>query len=124
MVYFLLILGFSYFYSTMQFNPVEVANNLKKNGGFVPGFRPGKPTADFIQKVLGKITFFGAIYLSVIAIAPNRDWCAGEQQLSGHRRHLRHHRRGRRAGDHQGHGGPDAHAALQGLPGIIEVYRI
>ena len=69
-VYFLLILGFSYFYSTMQFNPVEVANNLKKNGGFVPGFRPGKPTADFIQKVLGKITFFGAIYLSVIAIAP------------------------------------------------------
>ncbi|OUN06876.1 preprotein translocase subunit SecY [Flavonifractor sp. An92] len=69
-VYFLLILGFSYFYSTMQFNPVEVANNLKKNGGFVPGFRPGKPTADFISKVLGKITFFGAIYLSIIAIAP------------------------------------------------------
>lgn len=69
-VYFLLILGFSYFYSTMQFNPVEVANNLKKNGGFVPGFRPGKPTADFITKVLGKITFFGAIYLSIIAIAP------------------------------------------------------
>lgn len=69
-VYFLLILGFSYFYSTMQFNPVEVANNLKKNGGFVPGFRPGKPTADFISKVLNKITFFGAIYLSVVAIAP------------------------------------------------------
>ena len=69
-VYFLLILGFSYFYSTMQFNPIEVANNLKKNGGFIPGFRPGKPTADFIQKVLGKITFFGAIYLSIVAIAP------------------------------------------------------
>ena len=69
-VYFLLILGFSYFYSTMQFNPVEVANNLKKNGGFVPGFRPGKPTADFIHKVLGKITLFGALYLAVIAIAP------------------------------------------------------
>nr|WP_243152322.1 preprotein translocase subunit SecY [Pseudoflavonifractor sp. 524-17] len=69
-VYFLLILGFSYFYSTMQFNPVEVANNLKKNGGFVPGYRPGKPTADFITRVLNKITFFGAIYLSVIAIAP------------------------------------------------------
>ena len=69
-VYFLLILGFSYFYSTMQFNPIEVANNLKKNGGFVPGFRPGKPTADFIQKVLGKITFFGAIYLSIVAIVP------------------------------------------------------
>ena len=69
-IYFLLILGFSYFYSTMQFNPIEVANNLKKNGGFIPGFRPGKPTADFIQKVLSKITLFGAIYLSIIAIAP------------------------------------------------------
>ena len=69
-IYFLLILGFSYFYATMQFNPIEVANNLKKNGGFVPGFRPGRPTAEFIQKVLNKITFFGAIYLSIIAIAP------------------------------------------------------
>ena len=69
-IYFLLSLGFSYFYSTMQFNPIEVANNLKKNGGFIPGFRPGKPTADFIHKVLNKITLFGALYLSVIAIAP------------------------------------------------------
>ncbi|MEG1396266.1 MAG: preprotein translocase subunit SecY [Oscillospiraceae bacterium] len=70
LVYFLLIVGFSYFYSTIQFNPIEVANNLKKNGGFIPGFRPGKPTADFIHKVLGKITMFGALYLAVIAIAP------------------------------------------------------
>ncbi len=69
-VYFLLILAFSYFYSTMQFDPTEVANNLKSNGGFVPGFRPGKPTADFIRKVLSKITFFGAMFLSVIAILP------------------------------------------------------
>jgi preprotein translocase subunit SecY len=69
-VYFLLILGFSFFYATMQFNPIEVANNLKKNGGFVPGFRPGKPTADFIHKVLNKITLFGAIYLAVIALLP------------------------------------------------------
>ena len=69
-LYFLLIVGFSYFYATMQFNPIEVANNLKKNGGFIPGFRPGKPTADFISKVLSKITLFGAIYLSIIAIAP------------------------------------------------------
>ena len=68
--YFLLIVGFSYFYSSMSFSPVEVANNLKKNGGFVPGFRPGKPTADFITKVLNKITMFGALYLAVIAIAP------------------------------------------------------
>ena len=69
-VYFLLIVGFSFFYSTMQFNPVEVANNLKKNGGVIPGFRPGKPTADFIHKVLNKITMFGALYLAIIAIAP------------------------------------------------------
>ena len=69
-LYFLLIVGFSYFYATMQFNPVEVANNLKKNGGFIPGFRPGKPTADFIHKVLNKITMFGALYLAIIAIAP------------------------------------------------------
>lgn len=69
-VYFVLILGFSYFYSTMQFNPIEVANNLKKNGGFVPGFRPGKPTADFIFRVLNKITLFGALYLAIIALLP------------------------------------------------------
>ena len=69
-VYFLLILGFSYFYASMTFNPVEVSNNLKKNGGFVPGFRPGKPTADFIKRVLSKITLFGAIYLAIIALLP------------------------------------------------------
>lgn len=69
-IYFFLILGFSYFYSAIQFNPVEIANNLKKNGGFVPGFRPGKPTADFIAKVLNKITLFGAMFLAVIAILP------------------------------------------------------
>ena len=69
-IYFFLILGFSYFYSAIQFNPVEIANNLKKNGGFIPGFRPGKPTSDFITKVLNKITLFGAIYLSVVAILP------------------------------------------------------
>jgi len=69
-IYFLLILFFSYFYSTIQFNPIEVANNLKKNGGFIPGFRAGKPTSEFIQKVLTKVTLFGALYLSVVAIAP------------------------------------------------------
>ena len=69
-IYFLLILFFSYFYSTIQFNPVEVANNLKKNGGFIPGYRPGKPTSEFIQKVLNKITLFGALYLGIIACVP------------------------------------------------------
>ncbi len=69
-VYVLLIIFFSYFYSTIQFDPVEVSNNLKKNGGFIPGFRPGKPTADFFRKVLSKITLFGAIYLGIVAILP------------------------------------------------------
>ena len=68
--YFLMIIAFSYFYATIQFNPIEISNNLKKNGGFIPGFRPGKPTADFITKVLNKITMFGALYLSVVAILP------------------------------------------------------
>ncbi len=69
-IYFLLIIFFAYFYSTIQFNPIEVANNLKKNGGFIPGFRAGKPTSDFLQKVLNKITLFGAIYLGIIAVVP------------------------------------------------------
>ena len=69
-IYFLLIIMFSYFYATIQFNPVEVANNLKKNGGFIPGFRPGRPTAEFLAKVLSRLTFFGAIYLGIVAILP------------------------------------------------------
>ena len=54
----------------MQLNPIEVSNNLRKNGGYIPGFRPGKPTSDFIAKVLHKITLFGALYLAIIAIVP------------------------------------------------------
>ena len=69
-IYFLLIIFFAYFYSTIQFNPIEVANNLKKNGGYIPGFRPGKPTSEFIQRVLNKITLFGALYLGIIAVVP------------------------------------------------------
>ena len=69
-VYFLLIVMFSYFYNTIQFNPIEVANNLKKNGGFIPGFRPGKPTSDFLSKVVSRVTMFGALYLAVVALLP------------------------------------------------------
>ena len=69
-VYFLMIFFFSWFYSTIQYDPVEISNNLKKNGGFIPGFRPGKPTADFIKKVIGKIVIFGALYLGVVALLP------------------------------------------------------
>lgn len=69
-IYFLLIIFFAYFYSTIQFNPIEVSNNLRKNGGFIPGFRPGKPTSEFLQRVLTKITLFGAMYLAVVALSP------------------------------------------------------
>ena len=69
-IYFLMIFFFSWFYSTIQYDPVEISNNLKKNGGFIPGFRPGKPTAEFIQKVINKIVVFGAVYLGVVALLP------------------------------------------------------
>lgn len=69
-IYFLLIIAFAYFYSTIQFNPVEMANNLRKNGGAIPGIRPGKPTSDFISKILSRVTLLGALFLSVIAILP------------------------------------------------------
>ncbi len=70
LVYFLLIIAFSYFYTSIQFNPIEVANNLRKNGGFIPGFRPGRPTADFLARVLRRLTLFGAFYLGIVAILP------------------------------------------------------
>ncbi len=69
-VYGLMIFFFSWFYSTIQYDPVEISNNLKKNGGFIPGFRPGKPTADFIKRVIAKIVVFGAVYLAVVALMP------------------------------------------------------
>ena len=68
--YFLLIFFFSWFYASIQYDPVEISNNLKKNGGFIPGFRPGKPTADFIKKVINKIVVFGAVYLGIVALLP------------------------------------------------------
>ena len=69
-VYFLMIFFFSWFYSTIQYDPMEISNNLMKNGGFIPGFRPGKPTAQFIQKVINKIVVFGAVYLGIVAMLP------------------------------------------------------
>ena len=69
-VYFVMIFFFSWFYSTIQYDTVEIANNLKSNGGFIPGFRPGKPTADFIQKVINKIIVFGSVYLGIVALLP------------------------------------------------------
>ncbi len=70
LLYFLLIVFFTYFYTAIQFNPIEIANNMKRNGGFVPGIRPGRPTSDYISKVLTRITLTGALFLGVIAVLP------------------------------------------------------
>lgn len=69
-IYFLLIIAFNYFYVSIQYNTVEIANNLKKNNGAIPGYRPGKPTSDFIYNSLNKITLIGAIFLGIVAIFP------------------------------------------------------
>ena len=69
-IYFFMIFFFSWFYSTIQYDTVEIANNLKSNGGFIPGFRPGRPTAEFIQKVINKIIVFGSVYLGIVALLP------------------------------------------------------
>ncbi len=70
LVYLLLIVGFTFFYTFATFNPVEVSTNLKQNGGFVPGVRPGKPTSDYLSKIISKLTWFGSVFLAVIAILP------------------------------------------------------
>ncbi len=70
LIYLVLLVFFAYFYTTITFNPAEVANNMKKNGGFVPGIRPGKPTSDFLNKVLNNIVFIGAIGLAIVCVIP------------------------------------------------------
>jgi len=67
----LLVIFFTFFYTMIQFNPIEIANNMKKNGGFIPGIRPGKPTSDYISKVLYRLTWFGAVFLALIQIFPS-----------------------------------------------------
>ncbi|NLY70731.1 MAG: preprotein translocase subunit SecY, partial [Clostridiales bacterium] len=66
----ILIIFFTYFYTTVTFNPVEVANNMKSNGGFIPGIRPGRPTVEYLNKVMTRITFVGAIFLAIVATLP------------------------------------------------------
>ena len=69
-VYLLLIVGFTFFYTYATFNPAEVSNNIKKNGGFIPGIRAGKPTTDYLSSIISKLTWFGGLYLAIIAILP------------------------------------------------------
>ena len=69
-LYFLLIVGFTYFYTSITFNPIEVSNNIKNNNGMIPGIRPGRPTTEYIAKVLSRITFIGALFLGIVAVLP------------------------------------------------------
>jgi len=69
-LYFLLIIFFTYFYSSIQFNPIEMANNMKKSGGYIPGYRPGKPTSDYIAKVASRLNLTGAFFLGIVAVLP------------------------------------------------------
>jgi preprotein translocase subunit SecY len=69
-IYALLIVVFAYFYTTISFNPVEISKNLQQNGGFIPGIRPGRPTGEYLQKISGRLTLFGAVFLMVLAIVP------------------------------------------------------
>ena len=69
-IFALMIFGFTFFYSSISFNPVEIAKNIQNNGGMIPGIRQGKPTSDFIKKISGRITCFGAIYLAILAVIP------------------------------------------------------
>ena len=69
-IYFLMIIGFAYFYATIQYNPIEMANNIRKNSGTIPGIRPGEPTSKYIAKILSRITLLGALLLSVVALFP------------------------------------------------------
>ena len=81
-LYFVMIIGFAYFYVTIQYNPVEMANNLRKSSGAIPGIRPGKPTSDFIKKILSRITLLGALLLSVVALLPIIMSLAGATSIS------------------------------------------
>ncbi len=98
-LYFMLIMMFAYFYMTIQYNPIEMANNLRTNNGTIPGIRPGSPTADLFSKILSKITLIGAIFLAVIAILPIIVRRCDRHAQPDHGRHLGHHYGWRRARD-------------------------
>ena len=82
-LFFIMIIAFAYFYIAISFNPQEVSNNIQKNGGFIPGIRPGRPTAEYITKVLNKVTLMGAMFLSIIAVVPMIANAISGNQLAG-----------------------------------------
>ena len=82
LIFMVMIFGFTFFYSSISFNPVEIAKNIQNNGGMIPGIRQGKPTSDFIKKISGRITCFGAIYLAILAVIPTAIYAIAGVTLS------------------------------------------
>ena len=119
LIYFLLILMFAYFYVAIQYNPIEMANNLRQNNGTIPGIRPGKPTSDYIQKILSKITLIGAFVPGGHRLAAHcvQRFHRNAQPDDG--RNLRHHFGRRSAGYHEADGISDDDASLQRIPGLM-----
>lgn len=82
-MYFILVVAFTYFYTAIVFNPEEISDNIQKQGGFIPGLRPGRQTAEFLYKVLNRITLVGALFLGLIAVLPNiMQYFTGTQALT------------------------------------------
>ena len=119
MIYILLIIMFNYFYVAIQYNPVEMANNLQKNNGAIPGIRPGRPTTEFITKVISKITLVGALFLGLVATFADSAHCHHRHEhFAG--RYLHPDRCRRCAGYGTSAGVRNDDASLQRLPGIME----
>ena len=114
----ILIILFTYFYTAVQFNPIDQADNLKKYGGFVPGIRPGRPTAAYLDRVLTRITFPGALFLAAIVLLPTA-LIQGPGRPLLLRGHLHPDRRRGGPRHHAADGVPAAHAALRRLPQVI-----
>ncbi len=115
-LYFLLTVGFTYFYTAFTFKPDETAEQLRKNGGFIPGIRPGRPTQDYLARVVNRITVAGALFLGIIAVMPFViSVVLPGQRVPLARRHQPPHRRQRRRRDDEAARGPAAHAQLRGL---------
>ncbi len=112
----LLIILFTYFYTAVTFNPVDQADNLKKYGGFMPGVRPGRPTAEFLDRILTRLTLPGALFLAAVAALPAILFAQTHRLRL--RRHVHPDRGRRRARHHEADGGAAAHAPLRGLPQV------
>ena len=112
-----LIVVFTYFYTAVTFNPIDQAENLKKYGGFIPGVRPGRPTAEFLDRILTRLTFPGALFLAALAVLAVAH-VGGLERAVLLRRCIAADRRGRGARHHAPDGGATAHASLRRLPEI------